>query len=288
MNVLITGGEGQLGWELNRMIPDGINVFSYSKSDLDITDTQKLQQKVGKVDPDYIINSAAFTAVDAAEEKKELAFRVNSTGAANIARVAVENKSRLIHISTDFIFDGKSGIPYKPEDDANPMNVYGKSKYDGENQIREICNSYAVIIRSSWIYSSHGNNFVKTMLNLMKDNTELKVVSDQIGSPTWAKGLASFIWHIVKSHNISGIYHWTDSGIASWYDFAVAIMEEALQVNILTQPLNIIPIITDNYPTAAKRPPFSVLDKNITWTMYKIAPHWRTQLREMIAEYKML
>jgi len=285
MNVLVTGGDGQLGWELKRLIPDGFNVYSYNKSDLDITDVQRVRQEVSNVKPDYIINFAAYTAVDGAEQEKELAFKVNAVGASNIASAAVECNARIIHISTDFVFDGKASSPYKPEDNANPLNVYGKSKYEGETQINKICNGQAIIIRSSWIYSSHGKNFVKTMLNLMKDRTELKVVCDQIGTPTWAKGFASFIWHIVNTPEISGTYHWTDTGIASWYDFAVAILEEALHINILMQPLPIIPIMTDDYPTPAKRPPYSVLDKTSTWAMYKNAPHWRTHLRQMLEEY---
>ena len=184
-----------------------------------------------------------------------------------------------------FVFDGNAGRPYKPDDIANPLGIYAASKYEGEIRINKI-HKNSIIIRTAWLYSFFGKNFVKTMLDLMKDRSELKVVSDQIGSPTWGKELALFLWKLIKIPDVSGTYHWTNAGVASWYDFAVAIMEEALQQNLLSSPIKIIPITTNEYPTPARRPPFSVLDNSDTWTMLgETAPHWRASLRRMLEEY---
>jgi len=285
MKVLITGADGQLGTELQKSAPGIYKIFAHDVLTLDITDKKQLNEYINEIAPHCIINAAAYTAVDKAEEEKDQAFKINAEGVANIAEAAASNNARLIHVSTDFVFDGNAGRPYKPDDKPNPVGVYGTSKYEGEIYINKI-HKNSIIIRTAWLYSSHGKNFVKTMLDLMKDRSELKIVSDQIGSPTWANGLASFLWNVVKIPDVTGTYHWTDAGVASWFDFAVAIMEEALDLKMLDKIISIIPVTTENFPTPARRPQFSVLDKSTTWgLMGKSAPHWRVSLRRMLEEY---
>jgi dTDP-4-dehydrorhamnose reductase len=225
--------------------------------------------------------------VDKAESEKDKAYEVNTSGAANIAKAAEDSHTRLIHISTDFVFDGNTSQPYLPIENPAPISVYGASKLNGEQAVSAKTVNKAVILRTGWVYSSHGNNFVKTILNLLAVREEISVVADQVGSPTWAKNLAKAIYQFAKIPNTTGIFHWTDSGIASWYDFAVAIQEEAHQLGILQSFIPIIPIRTEDYPTPAKRPAYSVLDKTATWqTLGYYALHWRKALRLMLEELK--
>lgn len=288
MKILVTGANGQLGSELQKTVPKHYNIFTCDYPKVDICNSKQLDKYIGNLNPDMIINTAAYTAVDKAEEEKDRAFEVNIHGVSNVANAAIKCNARLIHISTDYVFDGKSFRPYKPDDKPSPLSVYGESKYRGEVCVREIHNN-CIIIRTSWLYSSYGNNFVKSMLKLFTDKKEIKVVSDQIGTPTWTKGLSNFIWKIVASPNITGIYHWTDAGVASWYDFSVAIMEEALDLEMIQKKISIIPVSTEDYPTLAKRPAYSVLDKTSTWKINgEIATHWRVSLKSMLEEYKQL
>ena len=284
MKVLITGANGQLGWELQRTVPKGWQVTAFGHAELDITDASAVELTISDLNPDLVINTAAYTAVDKAEEEAEKAYKVNAQGAANIAKAAANSNARLIHISTDFVFDGLQSSPYLPSDTTNPLGVYGASKLEGEKQVTEILPD-ALIIRTGWLYSSHGHNFAKTMLTLMNNNKELTVVADQIGTPTWARGLAEAVWDISKKQEIKGIMHWTDGGLANWYDFAVAIQEEAIEAGIINKATHIKPIRTEDYPTPAKRPSYSVMDKAATWDAlgYK-ANHWRLNLRKMLHE----
>ncbi|WP_130469814.1 dTDP-4-dehydrorhamnose reductase [Candidatus Magnetaquicoccus inordinatus] len=282
MKVLLLGAEGQVGRELRETIPAGMTVTAAGHNLLDITDLPALQQALKEIQPNAIINAAAYTAVDKAESERQQAFAVNAEGPANLALLAEEYDIDLIHISTDFVFDGRQGSPYRPESPTNPVSVYGASKREGERQILEIRGSKALIVRTSWVYSSYGNNFVKTMLRLMREKTTLNVVSDQIGSPTWAKGLASALWKMVELR-LTGIHHWSDAGVASWYDFAQAIQEESLSRGLLQRSIVIQPIPTALYPTPASRPPYSVLDKTATWqALGYSANHWRTSLCNML------
>lgn len=280
--VLIAGANGQLGWELQRIAPENCSLFAVDFDKLDITRHSAVMSCVKDFRPDLIINAAAYTAVDKAEQEREQAYAVNTSGAAHLAEAAVACNSRLIHISTDFVFDGNQSHPYRSEDAPRPLSVYGASKHEGEQRVIQIAGNQAVIIRTSWVYSSHGNNFVKTMLRLMAERPQLGVVSDQIGTPTWAKGLAEAVWQFAVLEHIAGIYHWTDAGVASWYDFAVAIQEEALERGLLPCPIPIHPITSAEYPTPAQRPAFSVLDKSATWGVISPAVHWRCALREML------
>lgn len=283
--ILIVGAGGQLGNELIRTAPESVRLISLDESKLDITDQPTVLDQVGKYQPDWIINAAAYTAVDKAEEQVDLAYRVNRDGAANMALAAKQIGAGLIHVSTDFVFDGSKSSPYQTDDRANPQCVYGASKQAGDEEVLSILSDNVAIIRTAWVYSSHGHNFVKSMLRLMTERNELGIVADQIGTPTWANGLARMIWQSMAI-GLSGIHHWTDAGVASWYDFAVAIYEEARILGLLeNSDCKIKAIRTQDYPTPAARPAYSVLDKTTTWNNLTIDPdHWRVALRNMLVE----
>lgn len=284
--ILITGGNGQLGQELKRTCPPGHEIVTVDICDFDLCSTTDLQACFKSTHPEIIINCAAYTAVDKAEQEKDIAFKANAEGAYNLALAAQNNNAKLIQISTDFIFSGKKSSPYLPDDQATPISVYGESKLKGEKKVLSVLQDKALIIRTAWLYSALGNNFVKTMLRLMQERDSLSVVADQIGTPAWGKGLALAIWRSVDKE-LTGIHHWTDAGVASWYDFAVAIQEEALALNLLDKEISIQPIRTIDFPTPAKRPACSVLDKTSTWeALGYIADHWRVSLREMLREVK--
>lgn len=285
MKVLIAGKNGQLGYELRATAPEGVEVFAYDVADLDITDQENVFEKVADLKPDVIINAAAYTAVDKAETDSELAYLVNETGARNLAQAANSVNAKLVHISTDFVFDATKNIWYLPEDKTNPLGVYGASKLAGEEAVLAENAESATIIRTSWVYSSHGNNFVKTMLKLMAEREELSVVADQIGTPTWAKGLANICWKVAQKGAVDSIYHWSDLGTASWYDFAIAIQEIGLELGILTKEIQVRPIRADQYPTPAKRPVYSVMDTTKIREEQNVdGLHWRKALKEMMKE----
>jgi dTDP-4-dehydrorhamnose reductase len=287
MKALITGANGQLGWELKRSRPDDWEIIALSRTELDITESAAVTSAILKHQPDLVINTAAFTAVDKAESEKEKAYDVNAAGAANIAKAADDSRARLIHISTDFVFDGTKSQPYLPGDTQNPTSVYGASKLQGEQAVVAETMNKALILRTGWVYSMHGNNFVKTMLRLMAERDEISVVADQVGSPTWARDLAKAIYHFANISDARGIYHWTDAGVASWYDLAVAIQEEAITLDLLKKIIPVKPIRTEDYQTPAKRPAYSVLDKTATWDILGyFASHWRQSLRLMLEELK--
>lgn len=283
--VFVAGANGQLGYELSRTVPASVELTASDSTQLDITDQAAVQEMIDASRPDWIVNAAAYTAVDRAEEQEALAYRVNRDGAANLATAARQAGARLVHISTDFIFDGSKGSPYQVDDVARPQSVYGASKLAGEQAVTSILVQDALIIRTAWVYSMHGQNFVKTMLGLMSDRDELGIVADQAGTPTWANGLAQVIWQAIET-GLTGIHHWTDAGVASWYDFAVAIYEEARSSGLLPGDCicRIRPIRTEDYPTPASRPAYSVLDKTTLWRALAVEPlHWRVALRHMLA-----
>lgn len=284
--ILITGADGQLGYELQRTVLSGYECIATDRNTLDITDAYVVKEFVGEHQPDVIINSAAYTAVDKAEEETELAIAINTLGAANLANAARANKCKLVQISTDFVFDGKACSPYPVDAKTNPDGYYGKTKRDGDNKVIDILGDDALIIRTSWLYSAHGNNFVKTMLRFMAEREELGIIADQIGTPTWANSLATAIWQAIEL-NTTGIHHWSDAGVASWYDFAYAIMEEGVALGLLDRPIKINAITTADYPTPASRPCYSVMDKTTTWKALEMqSDHWRVALRKMLNELK--
>jgi dTDP-4-dehydrorhamnose reductase len=282
LTALITGADGQLGDALRATVPGGWRVLAYGSRALDVADEAATQAAIQRERPDLVINTAAYTAVDAAEAEPERAAAINERGAANVAAAAAEAHARFLHISTDFVFDGRQGRPYTPDDATNPLSVYGRTKLAGEREVIRI-SPEALIVRTAWVYSAHRRNFVLSMLKLMHERDAIRVVSDQIGTPTWARSLADAIWSMADIPGMRGVHHWTDAGVASWYDFAVAIQEEALAVRLLERDVRVLPITTADYPTAATRPAFSVLDKTATWAAIGQAPrHWRVNLRHML------
>ena len=254
--ILVTGGNGQLAQCLKYVVKnnDELDVNFQDLPELDITNIQQLVSYFSKNELDYCINCAAYTAVDLAEEQSDLAYAVNADGPKNLAEVCKKHQVKLLHISTDFVFDGKKQTPYIETDMPNPLGVYGKSKWQGERNIQEIMEDY-FILRTSWLYSQYGNNFMKSMLRLSETRDEISVVSDQIGAPTYAGDLAEVLVKIVLSLSTNyGVYHYSNSGAISWYDFAVEIFTQ------FGKKIEVKPITTKDYPTAAKRPKFSVLD----------------------------
>jgi dTDP-4-dehydrorhamnose reductase len=284
MKVVVTGAGGQLGQELARTVPPGVQVTLLTSQECDIGDAAAVSAMVVRERPQVIINAAAYTAVDKAESEVALATRVNARGPSNLAGAGTE--FRLIHVSTDFVFDGTRARPYRPEDAPNPLSVYGRTKLEGEAPVRSR-GAKGLVLRTSWVYSADGSNFVKTMLRLMATRPEIRVVADQIAAPTWAHGLAEALWRAVERPQLSGVHHWRDSGVASWYDFAVAISEEAHAHGLLPQPVSVLPIETREYPTPARRPAFSLLDCTQTCRELDLTPpHWRVNLRRMLVDHK--
>lgn len=285
--VLITGAAGQLGRSLLQRTPDGAVSVGLDRSQLDISDAAATLACIEEIDPDIIINAAAYTAVDKAESEQQQAYAINAEGPANLAYAARQSQARLIHVSTDFVFDGAQSQPYAVDALTAPQSVYGASKLAGEAQVLAAHNP-CVVVRSAWVYAAEGNNFMNTMLRLMAQRDSLSVVADQVGTPTAAQGLADFLWLLAgldAEHfdGISRILHWTDAGVASWYDFAVAIYEEARALGILQGECRIVPIPTRDYPTPAQRPAFSVLDKSLSWQLSPQPPlHWREALRQTL------
>ncbi|SOB81124.1 dTDP-4-dehydrorhamnose reductase [Sphingomonas guangdongensis] len=282
MKALVTGANGQLGTALQRAVPADAHVVAVDMDVLDITDQAAVDAFVRDVAPNVIFNAAAYTAVDRAEQDEALALAVNATAVGYLSQAAAAGGARLVHVSTDFVFEGLLGVPYTPEERPTPLSVYGRTKREGEWQ----AGGNALILRTAWVYAPTGGNFVRTMLRVMAERDEVRVVADQIGTPTYAPGLADAMWQLAaQDHN--GIYHYTDSGVASWYDFAIAIQEEALALGLLNRAVPVVPIRTADYPTPAKRPHYSVLDKSKTIAALGYAPpHWRSNLRVMLSEIK--
>jgi len=278
--VVITGTNGQLGWELKQLSVSLEDKFHFIFTDrfvLDLSNTNTIAPFFDQVVPNYFINCAAYTAVDKAETEQELALTINGKSVGVIAECCEKHNCKLITISTDYVFDGKGSSPYTVTTPTDPVNYYGYSKLVGE-ELAQKNNSSSVIIRTSWVYSTHGNNFVKTMLRLMKERDEVKVVSDQVGSPTYAADLANALIHIInedqKGNKHSGIYHYSNTGVMSWYDFAIAIC------NLADLPTIITPIATTEYPTPAKRPAYSVMDLSKTENDFGISLlKWNDSLR---------
>ena len=287
MKILITGKDGQLGYELQKTLPVDMECLACGKHELDITSPDNINSVVSSFSPDIVVNTAAYTAVDKAEQEQASAFHVNADGVHNLITIIKPRRIKLIHISTDFVFSGNSSNPYTPTSPINPIGVYGKSKAAGEQFVLDEYPDNSLILRTSWLYSSHGHNFVKTMLKLMRERDSLNVVSDQTGSPTWARGLAEAIWSFCRQDSLSGIFHWSDDGETTWYEFAMAIQEEALKIELLEKSIPVRPIATADYPTPAQRPRYSVLDKSSTWDIigYR-SPHWRVSLRDALLEFK--
>jgi dTDP-4-dehydrorhamnose reductase len=286
MKVLVAGAGGQLGRALVRSAPPGITVLALEHRYLDIADLNAVRGCVLSNTPDLVLNAAAFTDVERAEVATAEARSVNCHGARNLAIAAAEVGARLIHISSDFVFDGVSSVPYRPESSTNPLNKYGETKCEGELQVRRVLADRSVILRTSWLYAASGDNFLTKMLGLMHERASVRVVADQVAVPTAAQSLAKVIWRIVETPEVCGTHHWTDAGVASWYDFAVAIAEEACGLGILRDDIRVSPIETSEYATSVRRPAYSVLN-TASLRKYGIeAVHWRDQLRTVLEEVR--
>jgi dTDP-4-dehydrorhamnose reductase len=285
MKVLITGKGGQLAWELEQLAPETFEVISVGRGELDVTNEILVTDFIAEIKPDLVINAAAYTAVDQAEKDSDAAYAVNEHGVKYLARACKKIDARILHISTDFIFDGASTSPYQTDAQPNPLNVYGASKLAGELVLNDILPEASVIVRTAWVYSANGNNFVKSMLRLMQEKPQLGIIYDQVGTPTWAKGLAQWLWIIAGKPEVTGTHHWTDAGVASWYDFAIAIQELGLEKGLLKTAIPVLPIPATAYPTPAKRPAFSVIDKSSAEFVSGLNTiHWRKQLSLMMDE----
>ncbi len=284
LNILITGANGQLGSEFKDLQSEYPHKFYFAGHDeLDIINENSIRKFIASNKVDAIINCAAYTAVDKAEDEPELAFDINKNGARNLALIAKEKDIKFLHVSTDYVFSGDSSIPYMPSDKTAPKSMYGSSKLAGENEILRISPANSAIVRVSWLYGAHGKNFVKTMLNLASQKSNLNVVYDQIGSPTYASDLAHTLLKMIDkiSNNKPKIYHYANEGVASWYDLA----HEAIRLSNLK--CEILPIRSCEYPTKVTRPAYSLLDKaDIKRDFELIIPHWRDSLEKCIERLK--
>lgn len=284
MKAFITGSSrGQLHWELSRTVPESVELLSLGER-LDISDAAAVRDAIAQLQPDVIINAAAYTAVDKAESEPEKARAVNTDGVESLALAAQATGAHLLHVSTDFVFGPGNGAPFTEESSVAPVSVYGQTKLAGEQVLQRLMPDTSLCVRTAWVYSSHGNNFVKTMLRLMNERGELGVIADQVGSPTWANALARALWH-AAARKSSGMMHWTGAGVASWYDFAMAIHEEGRSLGLIDRDVQIKPLTSDQYPTPAARPHYSVLELTRTWQALDLhANHWRSDLRTMLKE----
>lgn len=285
MNVLIIGKSGQLANELVVEKPENVELLCLGREEVDITSIESLNKAINAFQPNAIINASAYTAVDKAESDEEAAYAINQHAVQNIAKLAKKHTARLLHVSTDFVFDGEHNKAYNIDDKTNPCSVYGASKLAGEQEVASHCPENSAVIRASWLYSSFGNNFVKTMIRLMTEKEELGIVCDQIGCPTSANSLAKFLWQLTSQGNIDNIYHWSDYGVASWYDFAVAIQEIAFDNKLLPNKILIKPIPASSYPTPATRPSFSLLNASQSHLLMP-SEHWTSQLKRCITKLK--
>lgn len=288
--IILTGANGQLGLSIQALfqrsdLQDEVELLCLSRQDLDISKALDIASVLPNDDILCLINAAAYTAVDKAESEQESAALINAEGAKNLALWTAQHQLKLIQISTDFVFDGQKTVPYLPEDPCSPLCVYGDSKLAGENAVLHSNPDQALVLRTSWLYSAYRANFLLTMLRLMNERKELAVVNDQFGSPTSTASLAEAVLVMATANIEPGVYHWSDAGVASWYDFAKAIQEEGLAAGLLEQKIPLAAITSKEYPTPAARPVYSVLDSSKTENALEIATKpWRDQLKLVIEE----
>ena len=295
MKILILGSKGQLGKIINNKLLKKKNfiVKSLSRKNFDLTNNIKLTKYINQINPDVIINCVAYTDVENAEINKKKCFLINSKFTSVLSDLCFKNNYFLIHFSTDFVFNGKKSIPYRPDSETNPINIYGESKALGEENIQkvfELSDNY-IILRTSWVISPVGRNFLLTMLKLHQDRDSIKVVSDQIGCPSSTVEIANACWEIINNIEAKSylprIIHWRNNGVASWYDLAHAIGEIAHEIGIINSSAKVIPISSNEFPTAAKRPSFSLLDISESVDLLCIQPeHWRSSVRKILLNLK--
>ncbi|WP_413725041.1 dTDP-4-dehydrorhamnose reductase [Sodalis sp. RH16] len=280
MKILLTGANGQLGRCFQDCIPIGWNILATDSNKLDITSREQVQTVVETFQPDVIVNAAAYTAVDKAESEPEIASLVNKIGPQNLALEAKKVGSRFVHVSTDYVFDGRAIMPYVETDETNPLSVYGKTKLDGEIAVSNILQD-AIIIRTAWVFSEYGNNFVKTMLRLGKERDELSVVCDQRGCPTYAGDIAQAIIGLLRQDAGGGIYHFSGGKEMTWSEFAEKIFKVAIETGKLDNAPLVKKITTEQYPTAAHRPAYSSLS-NLKISAFVSPSNWKEVLRKVI------
>lgn len=291
--ILLIGITGQVGQELQQTLPTIGEVVGIGRQSLDLTQPEQIQQKIAEIQPNIVVNAAAYTAVDKSESESDLAMAINANAPKAIALAAQAIDAKVLHISTDYVFNGQNHTPYLESDPTDPLGVYGKSKLLGEIAVQEHCDRH-LILRTAWVYGSRGHgNFVKTMLRLGAERTELKVVVDQIGSPSWSYDIALAITQLISKsavdESINGIYHYTNSGVASWYDLAVATFAEAKQLGFPLKIEQVFPITSAEFPTPTQRPAYSVLSKTkITKALGTHPPYWRDSLSKMLTEWQSL
>jgi dTDP-4-dehydrorhamnose reductase len=284
MRILVTGSTGQLGFEVVRTFsPSGHEIIAPERSELDFLNPGQVAERVRRLQPDWVINCAAYTQVDRAESEVEQAFVINRDSAGQLAGAVAGYGGNLLHVSTDFVFDGKQSRPYREDDVARPLGVYGRSKREGEQAVRSALPE-ATILRTAWVYGVHGHNFVKTILRVAREGKPLRVVDDQVGSPTWARDIAGAIGTLVQNR-ASGTYHYTSAGSTSWHGFATAILAGAEAAGFALETTSVEAIPTSGYPTPAQRPAYSVLDTGkIQSLLTAPIPHWRDSLNRMLKE----
>lgn len=284
MRVLLTGGSGQIGQALLAQLPGGIQCLAPTSSELDIRCADQVNRQVGDLSPQLIINAAAYTAVDHAESDMEQAFAINQQGVANLAAAARQVGARVIHLSTDYVFPGDATTPYTEDEPCQPGNVYGASKLAGEQALRQQpINS--LILRTSWVFSRYGNNFVKTMLRLGRERGELGIVADQLGGPTAAADIAATLWQLATKADASGLYHYSGSPSCSWFEFAQQIFADAHDLGLIQKTPQLRPLTSAEYPTPAKRPASSVLNCDRLYQEFGIAqPEWRPALQDVLVD----
>lgn len=291
--ILLTGITGQVGQELQQTLTSLGEVVGVGRQELDLSQPEQIKQKIADIKPNIIVNAGGYTAVDKSESETDLAISINGHAPGEMAKAAQDIGATLLHISTDYVFNGKNHTPYLETDKTDPLGAYGKSKLMGEEGVTQNCDRH-IILRTAWVYGSRGHgNFVKTMLRLGKDRPELKVVADQIGSPSWSYDIALAITQLLgkssNDPNIRGIYHYTNSGVCSWYDLAAAIFAEAKQLGFPLKIERVLPISTADYPTPTERPAYSVLSKvKITEALGVYPPHWRESLIKMLTQLQSL
>ena len=284
MKCLILGGSGQLGRALAATAPQSMDIAAPPRADCDITNAAQLQSWFDALRPALVINAAGYTDVDGAQSHEAEARAVNAQGAGALAALCRRHGARLIHLSTDFVFDGTARTPYGEDAAPYPLNEYGCGKFEGEQLVRRE-HPQSLIVRTAWLYAEQGRNFVNTMLDLMTARDEIKVVADQTGTPTYAPNLAAALWRLAALEE-AGLYHFTDEGETSWHGFALAIRDEALAIGLLTRKPDVIAISTQDYPSPAQRPAYSVLDKSKIHAKLGPGQDWRAALKDMLAAKK--
>jgi dTDP-4-dehydrorhamnose reductase len=290
--ILLTGGTGQLGYECQLAAPRGVQLSIPSRSELDLANPDSIRACVAGFRPEFILHCGAWTAVDAAEDNEVEALAVNEGGSRVLAEAAQKLGARLILVSTDYVFSGESSSPWRADAPVQPINAYGRSKLAAERAVQEVLGLQAQIVRTSWVYGRRGQNFVRTMLRLMQQGKPLRVVADQQGTPTWAGGLAHALWALATAPHAGPILHYSDAGQTTWYEFAVAIRKLALGLGLDMVDSTVDPCQTDEYPTPARRPFWSVMELSPDWKTLQVPPQpWLDTLSEalplLIAEDKL-